>query len=427
MVGAPIGGTDSERLLMLLRDQLQDIFLAGVAAASAPAALSGLLPSQPSLGRTIVLGCGKAAAAMAEVAARHLPGEVTGCVVTRFGHGARGTTGAIEVIEASHPVPDAASLAAGRRIRELAATARPGDRVVFLISGGGSSLLVDPLPGLPLSRKAQINDHLVKSGVAIAEINLVRRHLSQVKGGRLAAAAAAACDDMHSFVISDVVGDDPAVVASGPSIASVFEPERALAVLQESGWPLDAELAALMHAADAAVAPPHPVHVIATATTALDAAIERAEELGWSVVRLGDALDGEASETGRRHAAIALDHLARGGRCLLVSGGELTVTVRNRDGRGGPNLEYLTGLMAALPQDAPIAALACDSDGLDGSEDNAGGWFAMGTRAPPSECEAALATNRTYDLFATLGGLIVTGPTRTNVNDIRLIAVGDIA
>lgn len=410
---------------MLLRDQMLEIFMAGVTAASAPAALAGVLPTQPPRGRTIVLGCGKAAAAMAEVAAHRLPGEVIGCVVTRFGHGARGYTGAIEVIEASHPVPDSASLAAGRRIRELAETAQAGDRVIFLISGGGSSLLVDPLPGLPLARKAMINEHLVKSGVPITKINLVRRHLSQVKGGRLAAAAAAAANDMHSFIISDVVGDDPSVVASGPSIGSDFDPERALAILDESGWPVDAELAAIMRKGSVTQAPDHSVHVIATAATALDAAVEHAREMGWQVIRMGNDLDGEAAEAGRTHAAVALDHLARKERCLLVSGGELTVTVRNRQGRGGPNLEYLTGLMAALPEDVPIAALACDSDGIDGSEDNAGGWFGKGARASSGDCLAALAQNRTYDLFAGLGGLVITGPTRTNVNDIRLIAVGE--
>jgi glycerate-2-kinase len=410
---------------MLLRDELLAIYKAGVEAASAPAALPALLPAgSAASGRTLVLGCGKAAAAMAEVAAANLSGEVTGSVVTRFGHGAKAPTGGITVIEASHPVPDAASLAAGRQIRELAATARAGDRVAFLISGGGSSLLVDPIPGLTLEHKARINDHLVKSGTPITDINCVRRHLSQVKGGRLAAAAAAAACDMHSFVISDVVGDDPAVVASGPSIASPFEPERALTILQDSGWMVDESLAAMIRAAAPPPVPPHPVHVIADARTALAAASAKALALGWTVIRIGDDLDGDAAATGRAHAALALIHAAAGARCLLVSGGELTVTVRARGGRGGPNLEYLAGMMAALPENAPITALACDSDGIDGSEDNAGGWFDAANRASATDCEAALAANRTYDLFASFGGLVKTGPTRTNVNDIRLIAVG---
>jgi glycerate-2-kinase len=410
---------------MLLRDELLSIYKAGVEAASAPAALPALLPAgSAASGRTLVLGCGKAAAAMAEVAAAHLSGEVTGCVVTRFGHGARAPSGGITIIEASHPVPDAASLAAGRQIRELAGTAQAGDRVVFLISGGGSSLLVDPIPGLSLDHKARINDHLVKSGTPITDINLVRRHLSQVKGGRLAAAAKAAAGDMHSFIISDVVGDDPAVVASGPSIASPFEPERALAILQDSGWAVDENLAAIIRAAAPPPVPSHPVHVIADARTALEAACGQAVARGWTVIRIGDDLDGDAAATGRAHAALALLHAAAGARCLLVSGGELTVTVRAKGGRGGPNLEYLAGMMAALPPDAPVTALACDSDGIDGSEDNAGGWFDAANRASAAECEAALAANRTYDLFASFGGLVKTGPTRTNVNDIRLIAVG---
>jgi hydroxypyruvate reductase len=409
---------------MRLRDELIAIFRAGVEAASAAATLPRHLPQTAPEGRTLVLGCGKAAGAMAEVAAAHLPGDVTGCLVTRHGHGARLPTGEIEVIEASHPVPDAASLAAGRRIRELAATARKGDRVVFLISGGGSALLVDPIPGLSLADKAAINRHLVQSGVAIADINCVRRHMSRVKGGRLAAAAAAAAGDMHSFIISDVVGDDPAVVASGPTIASPFEPERALAILAGSGWAVSEGLAAMIRAAAPPPAPPHPVHVIAAARTALDAASGEAVARGWTVIRIGDDLEGDATATGRAHAALAMHHAAAGARCLLVSGGELTVEVRTPGGRGGPNLEYLAALMAALPEGAPVAALACDSDGIDGSEDNAGGWFDAATRAPAIDCNAALAANCTYDLFARIGGLVKTGPTRTNVNDIRLIAVG---
>ncbi len=407
-----------------LRDDLTAYLMAGVAAASAEVALTGWLPRHPPRGRTIVLGCGKAAAAMAEVAAATLPGAVTGCVVTRYGHGPRRDTGAITVLEANHPVPDAAGLAAGQRIHDLATQARGGDRVVFLISGGGSALLCLPLPGLALADKARLTDHLVKSGAPIGDINCVRRHLSQVKGGRLAAAAAAAADDMHSFLISDVTDDDPAAIASGPSVPAPFEPDRAIAVLTRSGWSIDPALAAQIHAGRGRDAPVHPVRIIANGKTALDAVADAAMRAGWNVVRAGDTLAGDAAATGRSHAALALDFAARPGKHLLLSGGELTVQVRARDGRGGPNLEYLAALMAALPAGAPVAALACDSDGIDGSEDNAGGYFDPQCRASAQSCAAALAANRSYDLFAGIGGLIKTGPTRTNVNDIRMIAVG---
>lgn len=408
---------------MSLREDLTAYFLEGVQAASAPAALASLLPTSRPIGRTLVLGCGKAAAAMAEVAARVLPGKVEGCVVTRYGHGVRSDTGDIDVIEASHPVPDAASLAAGRRIRELAQGAVKGDRVIFLISGGGSALLCDPVEGVTLQEKARITDHLVKSGVAINEINLVRRHLSQVKGGRLAAAAGAAAEDMHTFLISDVVGDVPASIASGPSIPCRFEPDQALAILMGSGWAVSPDLERAIRSSEALTTPDHPVHMIANGKTALDALSTAAERDGWEIVRLGDELHGDAATTGRAHASLALAQSTRPGRRLLISGGELTVKVVNRNGCGGPNLEYLAGLMADIPDGAPIAALSCDSDGIDGSQDNAGGYFDGALRADKAACEAALAANRTYDLFEALGGLIKTGPTRTNVNDIRMIAV----
>lgn len=401
---------------------LSGLFHEAVKAASAETVLPPFLPKGPADGRTIVLGCGKAAAAMAEVAADRLEGDVIGCVVTRYGHGARADTRGIEVIEASHPVPDEASRNAGCRIRELAESATAKDRVVFLISGGGSALLCDPIPGLLLSEKAKITSHLVKSGVPIGQINLVRRHLSQVKGGRLAAVASGA-GEMFSLLISDVAGDDPAAIASGPTIATPFDPEAALAVLAGSGWDVDPELVAKMRAARPGNTPDHPVHVVATARNALDAATACATAAGWNVVLLGAALEGDATETGKAHAAAALNHLAKPGRHLLLSGGELTVRVTARHGRGGPNLEYLAAMMAALPEDIPISAMACDTDGIDGSEDNAGGWFDASSRVSKDRCEAALAANRSYDLFAELGGLVVTGPTRTNVNDIRMIAV----
>ncbi|HEX4848523.1 MAG TPA: DUF4147 domain-containing protein [Novosphingobium sp.] len=408
---------------MSLQSDLTGYFMAGITAASAATAMAGRLPKGAARGRTIVLGCGKAAAAMVEVAAAELEGDVTGIVVTRYGHGARQDTSGIEVIEASHPVPDAASLAAGQRIRALAGQATDRDRVIFLISGGGSALLCDPIAGVSLEEKAAMTAHLVRSGVAIGDINLVRRHLSQVKGGRLAAAARAAAQDMHTFLISDVAGDVPAAIASGPSIACPFEPDRALAVLAASGWPVSAALAAAVRGAPAVSAPAHPVHLVASGRTALGAVAKAAARDGWTVEVLGDALEGDAASVGRQHAGMALDRARRPGRHLILSGGELTVTVRSPGGRGGPNLEYLTGLMAALPPGASVSALAGDSDGIDGSADNAGGYFDSKHRAAAAECEAALAGNRTYGLFEALGTLVMTGPTRTNVNDIRIIAI----
>jgi hydroxypyruvate reductase len=409
----------------MAREQLTRYFLEGVAAARAAAALPGALPQDAASGRTIVLGCGKAAADMAMVASCHLKGDVSGCVVTRYGHLSVEPSGRIEVIEASHPVPDARSREAGRKIRALAESAASGDRVIFLISGGGSSLLCDPVDGVTLEEKAELTRHLVRSGAPVEDINLVRSHLSKVKGGRLAAAARKA--ELFTFVISDVAGDDSARVASGPSISSSFEPERAIEILVHSGWPVSAQLVAAIRGASDVSAPLHPVHIVARASDALAAVRKAAEADGWTVIDLGTDLTGDAAQTGRRHAACALEYSARPGRFLLLSGGELTVQVRNPDGCGGPNLEYLAGLMAALPSSAVIEALACDSDGIDGSEDNAGGYGSPALIRHAGIClsdiETALAQNRTYDLFKTLDALIVTGPTCTNVNDIRMIAV----
>ena len=408
------------------RDILTQIFHHAVEQSSAAVTLPPFLhimrDSGPPKGRTLVLGCGKAAAAMAETVAAVLPEPVTGCVVTRYGHGASSPTGGIEVLEAGHPTPDDASLSAGRRIREWASSARADDRVIFLISGGGSALLCDPIDGLSLTEKAGITRHLVQSGAAIADINLVRRHLSRVKGGGLVSAAQA-CGDMHSFLISDVAGDDPAAIASGPTIAAPFDPEAALDLMARYGCPVGEALASTMRAGQRTVAPTHPVHIIATAQTALDAAEAEAARRGWTVVRIGDAVEGDAAQMGRAHAALAMDYANRAGRFLLLSGGELTVQVKAKGGRGGPNSEYLTALMASLPNGAPVAALACDTDGIDGSADNAGGYFDADCRADAAACEAALSANNTYPLFEELGGLIITGSTRNNVNDIRMIAV----
>lgn len=407
---------------MTLRATLEGYFRIGIAAASARHTLPAALPPAAPAGRTIVLGCGKAAADMALVASQHLRGPVSGCVVTRHGHGVETPPASIEVIEARHPVPDGLSLAAGARLLALAAASGPDDRVIFLISGGGSALLCAPADGVDFAEKQAINDALVRSGAAIAEINLVRRHLSRIKGGRLAAIAGARGADLHSFVISDVVGDDPALVASGPSIGAAFVPEQAIAILAAVGWPVTPALAAAIRANQPPPVPVHPVRLIASNADALAAIAAHATADGWQVVDLGGALTGDAAATGRAHAAIAQNYQARPGRHLLLSGGELTVAHARKGGRGGPNLEYLAGLMAGLDPAAPIAALAGDSDGIDGTEDNAGGYLDA-IWADPAAAAAALASNCSYDLFARLGGLVITEPTRTNVNDIRMIAV----
>lgn len=406
----------------MLRPLLTDYFLHGVAAAAAGNTLPSCLPDTAPLGRTIVLGCGKAAAEMAAVAVRHLAGPITGCVVTRHGHGVGYPIAGIEVIEARHPVPDGHSLEAGRKLIDLAAEAGPDDRVLFLMSGGGSSLLCAPALGIDFAEKQAMTDHLVRSGAPISSINLVRRHLSRIKGGRLAALAGARGAQMVTYCISDVAGDDPALIASGPSIAAPFVPELALGILEGAGWPLADILAQAVRDNPPEASMDHQVHMLATNDDALDAIVARATADGWSLVDAGRALTGDAAETGRRHAAMAMQYVARPGRHLLLSGGELTVRNASKSGCGGPNLEYLTGLLSAIDPTAPISALAGDSDGIDGTEDNAGGYVEA-SWARDGGIAAALADHRTHDLFSRLGGLVITGPTRTNVNDIRMIAV----
>lgn len=407
---------------MTNRQLLTDYFLHGVAAASPRLTLQDTLPSDPPLGRTLVLGCGKAAAEMAEVAVRYLKGEVTGCVVTRHGHGVEAVIPGINVIEARHPVPDSQSVEAGEALLALASTAGPDDRVIFLISGGGSSLLCAPAVGIALSEKQAMTDHLVRSGVSIEDINLVRRHLSRVKGGRLAAVAGARGAELLTYLISDVANDEPALIASGPSIGAAFVPEQAIAILDQSGWTVAPHIASAIRANLPPKLPEHEVHMVATNSHALDAVAAKARADGWNVVDLGGRLSGDAAATGKAHAALAKQWETQPGRHLLLSGGELTVKGARKDGCGGPNLEYLTGLLSALDPSLPIEAVAGDSDGIDGSEDNAGGYIDAAWVAQV-DCATALAENRTYDLFKSLGGLIITGPTRTNVNDIRMIAV----
>ena len=407
---------------MTYRTVLTDYFAAAIAAASPRLALPPALPKGLVKGKTYVLAYGKAAAEMALVAAETLDGPITGLAVTRHGHGVDLSQTGIELIEASHPVPDDDSLQAGIKMLDLAATAGPDDRVIFLASGGGSALLCAPADGISLAQKQAMTDALVRSGAPIQDINLVRRHLSRVKGGRLAALAGARGAELYTYVISDVAGDDPALVASGPSIASTFYPEGALSVLRAASVDVPEAVRAAILANEPSPVPTHPVKVIATNGDALAAVEARARADGWNIIDAGKALTGDAASCGKAHALRAQLVARSPGRHLMISGGELTVTKARKDGQGGPNLEYLVGLMSALPRTAKIEALAGDTDGIDGTQDNAGGYL-HASWVPQDEALHALDSNRTYPLVERFGGLIMTGPTRTNVNDIRLIAI----
>jgi glycerate 2-kinase len=408
---------------------LRALFDAALEAALPDGQFDGRLPSRPK-GRTIVLGAGKASARMAaafEEAWTREGGICEGLVVTRYGHAV--PTRAVEIIEAAHPVPDEAGLNAAGRILALAREAGPDDLVVCLMSGGASALLSLPAEGLTLEDKQELNRALLKSGAPIGEMNLVRKSLSAIKGGRLAAAAGRT--QLVTYLISDVPGDDPAGIGSGPTIPERVDPEIALGILRRYGIDVPSHIVEAIRAN--AVTEPvagSPVHMLATPKMALDAAAARARELGLTPLILGDAIEGEAREVGRVMAGIARSALMHGepakAPCVLLSGGETTVTVRGK-GRGGRNAEFLLSLALALKEEGRIAAIACDTDGIDGSEDNAGAWFDgdlfESARRKSIDLAAHLETNDAYTAFARLDRLVVTGPTLTNVNDFRCILI----
>ncbi len=407
------------------RELLLEMFRAAVAAASPATCVPPHLPPPPP-GRTVVVGAGKAAAAMAEAVEAHWPGPLTGLVVTRYGHGV-GPLPRIEVVEASHPVPDAAGQAAAARILAMVQGLTADDLVLCLISGGASSLLALPASGFDLAAKQAINRALLRSGASIHEMNCVRKHLSRIKGGRLAAAAAPA--RVVTLAISDVPGDDFSVIGSGPTVPDPTTVLDARAVLRRYGIEPPAALDETPKPGDAAFSRAQSV-LIATPQAALEAAAAVARFACVTPIILGDAIEGEASEVARVMAGIARQ-CARYGQpatppCVLISGGETTVTVRGQ-GRGGRNAEFLLGLAVALDGHARIHAIACDTDGIDGTEDNAGALLAPDTLARALALglnpRHLLADNDGYGFFATLGDLVVTGPTRTNVNDFRAILV----
>lgn len=412
---------------------LRTLFEAAVAAAQPERCLPPHLPSPPR-GRTVVVGAGKAAAAMARTVEADWQGPLEGLVVTRYGQ--KLPTGRIEVVEASHPVPDAAGEAAARRILARVQGLGPDDLALCLISGGGSALLSLPASGLTLADKQEVNRALLRSGATIGEINCVRKHLSAIKGGRLAAACGNA--QIVTLAISDVPGDDPSIIASGPTVPDPTTFADARAVLDKYGVTPPPAVARRL-AAGPREETPKPgdprlaqarFTLIATPQMSLEAAAVVARAAGAEPVILGDSIEGEAREVARAFAAIALQ-IARHGQpaaapAVLLSGGETTVTVRGR-GRGGRNTEFLLALAVALEGRAGIHALAADTDGVDGTEDNAGA--VIGPDTLPRAWRAgvdpgkALADNDAYSFFAQLGDLLVTGPTHTNVNDFRAILI----
>jgi glycerate 2-kinase len=392
-----------------------------------PPALAGVTRS-PAL----VLGAGKAAASMAAAFHTHWGAPVRGMVVTRYGHGLKAgeQAGGVEVIEAGHPSPDSASLAAGARLLDLAADLKSGEILCCLISGGGSSLASQPLPALTFEQKRAAANFLIRQGADIREINCVRKHLSRLKGGRLAAVAHP--NPVVTFVISDVPGDDVGAIASGPTVPDPTTQGEAQRILEEYRYPQLAELAPIL--GDPRWETPKPgdpefandrVHLIATAATALAAAARFLEQQGYRVVQLGDDLDDEAQALGREHARLAKRTRKSGVRTAILSGGETRVVLGDEGGRGGRNTEYLAALALELDDAAGISALAADTDGIDGHGDHAGGivvpeMLALGARHCMSLAEL-LARHDTYRYFDACGLLLKTGPTRTNVNDFRLI------
>ena len=414
------------------RPFLESLFAAAVRAADPAVCLPPQLPPPPR-GRTVAVGAGKAAAAMARAVEEHWEGELAGLVVTRYGHGL--PCRRIEVVEAAHPVPDAAGREAAARILGALRGLTSDDLVLALISGGGSALLALPWEGVTLADKQAVNRALLKSGAGIHEMNCVRKHLSAIKGGRLAAAAYPA--RVVTLAISDVPGDDPAVIASGPTVADPSTCEEALAILDR--YRIEAPHAVRAVLASGVSETPKPGDVrlahaeyrlIATPQGALVAAAEAARAAGVAPLILGDAIEGEAREAAKVMAGMALGCARHGtplpAPCVLLSGGETTVTVRGR-GRGGRNAEFLLALAVALDGAPGIHAIAGDTDGIDGSEDNAGAIMAPDTlaraRAASLDARARLDDNDGYGFFAALGDLVVTGPTRTNVNDFRAILV----
>lgn len=410
--------------------------------------LTGMAPHlpKPPKGRTLVLGAGKAGGSMAQALEALWPADapLSGLVVTRYGHippRPEGLASRIEVVEAAHPVPDAAGLKAAERILALTEGLTADDLVLCLISGGGSALLTLPADGLTLEDKQRINKQLLESGAHIGEMNCVRKHLSRIKGGRLAAACAPA--QVVTLTISDVPGDDPAVIASGPTVPDATTCADAMAILDRYGIEVPAPVRAQLKSGALETPKPsdavfqgHITHLIATPQQSLEAAAAAARAAGIDAHILSDEMEGESREVGKVHGALARAVALRAAPfakpCVILSGGETTVTIRPRQpgqakGRGGRAGEFCLGLAGALAGQPGVWALAADTDGIDGVEDNAGAFVAPDTLARAVAQGRKLADhldrNDAYGYFEAIGDLLVTGPTHTNVNDFRALLI----
>lgn len=421
---------------MVARAVLRNALEAALTASAPEIVLPPALPTPPR-GRTLVVGAGKASAGMAAVVEKHWPAELSGLVVVPPGYAV--PCARVEVAEAAHPLPDDFGLAAARRVLSLVSGLGPDDLVLALFSGGGSALLALPAGAVSLEDKRSLTAQLLRSGASIGEINCVRKHLSAVKGGRLACAAAPA--QIVNILVSDVAGDDPAVICSGPTVpdpSTLADARRVLAT-----YKLEAPPAVTLHLEDPDNETPkadHPcfkrvrTQIVASGQTLLQGAAVYLESQGWPTHIISDRVEGESAQVARAHADL-VRRIARGRGplappCALLSGGETTVTIKG-SGRGGPNMEYLLALATALGDSTPYAALACDTDGSDGSTGIAGAFADNRSLRRATQlhldAQAMLDDNDSLTFFETLDDLVVTGPTFNNLNDLRVILVWDPA
>lgn len=410
---------------------LVSLFDAAVEAANPDHCLSTFLPEVPR-GRTIVVGAGKGSAQLARALEKLWPGTLEGAVVTRYGYGTK--CNRIDVLEASHPVPDEAGLLASERMLGLVSNLTADDLVIALVCGGGSALLPAPPEGFELADEIALNEALLKSGAPISVMNAIRKQFSRIKGGRLAAAAHPA--KVVSLVVSDIPGDEAALVSSGPTIPNFSTPQDALAMIERYGIELPPRIVDHIRATKPAPLPNdrafggHTVSVVASAKVSLEAAAAASEKIGIPAMILSDSLEGEAREAGAFHAALAreIENNARpfATPVALLSGGETTVTVKGT-GKGGRNTEFLLSLALGISSTDRVYALAADTDGIDGSEDNAGAFADSGTIDRMLDlgirAESHLMNNDAWTAFDAVGDLFVCGPTGTNVNDFRAILV----